>query len=289
MSTTLLNLEELGDLEQRMNGILPEGTLMERAGFVAANWIDDQCDAASTIVILCGPGNNGGDGFTAARHLKSRGHNVICALIGCRKPKTADALRAYEAWIAKGGEVIDDPYMAPKADVVVVTHHHYDHLDRQAVDELTTRTSEVVCDRTSAEAFEMNCHTMRPGSVAVPVEGVHIEAVAAYNTSEGHTQFHPREREDCGYILTLGGTRIYIAGDTELTSEMKALKSIDVAFLPVNQPYTMTIEQASEAVKALSPAVFYPYHYGQVEEKTDLDALKASLEGVTDVRIFPME
>ena len=62
-----------------------------------------------------------------------------------------------------------------------------------------------------------------------------------------------------------------------------------MAFLPVNQPYTMTIEQASEAVKALSPAVFYPYHYGQVEEKTDLDALKASLEGVTDVRIFPME
>ena len=119
MSTTLLNLEELGELEQRMQGILPEGTLMERAGFVAANWIDDQCDAASTIVILCGPGNNGGDGFTAARHLKSRGHNVICALIGCRKPKTADALRAYEAWIAKGGEVIEDPYMAPKADVVV--------------------------------------------------------------------------------------------------------------------------------------------------------------------------
>jgi len=177
----------------------------------------------------------------------------------------------------------------PKADIVLVTHHHSDHFDRAAVDELTTRQSEVVCDRTSAEAFEMNCHTMRPGSVANPIEGIRIEAVAAYNTSEGHTQFHPKAREDCGYILTIGGTRIYIAGDTELTPEMKALKDIDVAFLPVNQPYTMTVEQAVEAVKAIRPAIFYPYHYGQVEQKTDLEALQAALAEVTDVRIFPME
>ncbi len=177
----------------------------------------------------------------------------------------------------------------PKADIVLVSHHHSDHFDRAAVDELTTRQSEVVCDRTSAEAFEMNCHTMRPGSVATPHEGIRIEAVAAYNTSEGHTQFHPKAREDCGYILTIGGTRIYIAGDSEFTPEMKALKEIDVAFLPVNQPYTMTVDQAVEAVKALRPTIFYPYHYGQVEEKTDLERLKAELEGVTEVRIFPME
>ena len=119
MSTTLLNLEELGELETRLSHVLPEGTLMDRAGFVAANWIDDQCDAASTIVILCGQGNNGGDGYTAALHLKSRGHTVICVAIGGKKPKTEDALRAYNRWIEKGGEVIDDPYMAPKADVVV--------------------------------------------------------------------------------------------------------------------------------------------------------------------------
>ncbi len=177
----------------------------------------------------------------------------------------------------------------PKAEIVVVTHHHSDHFDRQAVDELTTRQSEVVCDRTSAEAFEMNCHTMRPGSIATPREWVKIEAVAAYNTSEGHTQFHPKEREDCGYILTINGTRIYIAGDTEPTPEMRALKGIDVAFLPVNQPYTMTVDQAVEAIKAIRPTIFYPYHYGQVEEQTDLERLKAELEGVCEVRIFPME
>lgn len=176
-----------------------------------------------------------------------------------------------------------------KADVILVTHHHSDHFDGVAVDELSTRTTEILCDRTSAEAFEMNCHTMRPGSVANPIEGVKVEAVAAYNTSKGHTQFHPKDREDCGYILTLGGTRIYIAGDTEPTKEMKGLKNIDVALLPVNQPYTMTVDQAVEAVEAIRPTIFYPYHYGQVEEKTDLEALQTKLEGVTEVRIFPME
>lgn len=177
----------------------------------------------------------------------------------------------------------------PKADIVLVTHHHSDHFDRAAVDELTTRQSEVVCDRTSAEAFEMNCHTMRPGSVATPRDWVKIEAVAAYNTSDGHTKFHPKEREDCGYILTIEGTRIYIAGDTEPTPEMRSLKDIDVAFLPVNQPYTMTVDQAVEAVKAIRPTLFYPYHYGQVEEKTDLERLREAVAGVTEIRIFPME
>ena len=109
MSTTLLTLEELAELEERQSHILPAGTLMDRAGFVAANWIDDQCDAASTIVILCGPGNNGGDGFTTALHLKSRGHRVICAPVGCAKPKTEAALRGYNPSVEKGGEFFYDP------------------------------------------------------------------------------------------------------------------------------------------------------------------------------------
>lgn len=246
-------------------------------------------------------------------HIKLLLIMAILSLFGCGKKAPdypADILTTREGTeititffkhaslsLAVGGRYIYvDPVSAnakysalPKADIILITHSHYDHLDIAAVDAILTPQTEVVCDRTSAEAFEMNCHTMRPGSVATPRDYVRIEAVTAYNTSEGHTQFHPKDREDCGYILTIGGTRIYIAGDSECTPEMEALKNIDIAFLPVNQPYTMTVDQAVEAVKAIKPTIFYPYHYGETEEKTDIGRLVRELEGITDIRVRPME
>lgn len=179
----------------------------------------------------------------------------------------------------------------PKADLILLTHSHNDHFDLAAVEKLCTSKTDILSDRTTAEAFDMEGHVMRPGSVATPRDYVKVEAVAAYNTTKEHLQFHPKQREDCGYLLTIGGMRIYIAGDTEPTPEMKALRDVDIAFLPVNQPYTMTVDQAVEAIRQLKPVLFYPYHYGQVEEKTDLDRLAREVEalGTTEIRIRPME
>lgn len=177
----------------------------------------------------------------------------------------------------------------PKADAILVTHSHYDHFEIATIERLQKPGTVVLCDKTSAEAFEHNCVTMLPRAISMPVDGVTVRAVAAYNTSEGHTDFHPQAREDCGYLITLGGTTIYVAGDTEDNDDVLALKDVDVAFLPVNQPYTMTVNQAARVVETLKPKLFYPYHYGQVEEKTDIEALKAAVSDFTEIRVFPME
>ena len=196
----------------------------------------------------------------------------------------------------EGRHIYLDPVMEnadyeklPKADVILVTHSHYDHFDMAAIDALQKEGTQILLDKSSAEGFYGDCFTMLPGAVAEPFANIKVEAVAAYNTSEHQLQFHPKEREDCGYVVTLGGAvRIYASGDTEPTDELRAVKNVDIAFICCNQPYTMTPDQAAEAVKAIRPAIYYPYHYGQVEEPTDVEALAKMLEGVCDVRIRPL-
>ena len=127
---------------------------------------------------------------------------------------------------------------------------------------------------------------MKNGDVLQLAKDIKLEAVPAYNTTPGRDKFHPKGRDN-GYILTLGGTRIYIAGDTEDIPELNQVKDIDIAFLPVNQPYTMTPEQAIRAAKIIKPRVLYPYNYGETDIHKVKDGLKN--ETGTEVRIRALQ
>jgi L-ascorbate metabolism protein UlaG (beta-lactamase superfamily) len=180
----------------------------------------------------------------------------------------------------------------PKADLVLVGHEHGDHFDPRAIAALYEEgITGGFASASVVNSFEYGSPDMimAPGDVR-KLPYITIEAVAAYNTSPEKQNFHPKAAAHLGWVLTFGGTRVYVAGDTEDTPEMMALKDIDIVFLPVNQPYTMTEEQAARAVKAFKPKIFYPYHYGQTDHKTDLAKLSELLDGSgVEVRIRPLE
>jgi L-ascorbate metabolism protein UlaG (beta-lactamase superfamily) len=116
--------------------------------------------------------------------------------------------------------------------------------------------------------------TVMTNGTSITVNGILIEAVPAYNTTPGREMYHPKGRDN-GYVLTIGGQRIYIAGDTEDIPEMRDRKNIDIAFLPMNLPYTMSPEQTAQAAMAFMPKILYPYHYGETDVSKLLDLLKS--------------
>jgi L-ascorbate metabolism protein UlaG (beta-lactamase superfamily) len=162
----------------------------------------------------------------------------------------------------------------PKADIIFLTHHHGDHLEAEALMHLRTEQTKVVLTEICAEKVQGGT-IMKNGDV-IKVAGIGVAAVPAYNLVHKRDNgdfFHPRG-EGNGYVLSFGNTKVYIAGDTENTPEMKALKDIDYAFLPMNLPYTMTPEMVADAAMAFRPKVLYPYHFGKTDTAKIVELLK---------------
>ncbi len=175
----------------------------------------------------------------------------------------------------------------PKADLVLLTHEHRDHLDPKALAAIRVGNTAVILPEA--------CASQVPGGVVMgngetrTLAGIRVEAVPAYNLIHMRgpgAPYHPKGRGN-GYVLTLGNLRLYVAGDTENTAEMKALTAIDVAFLPMNLPFTMTPEMVADAARVFKPKVLYPYHFGDTDTAKLVELLKDTPE--VEVRIRRMK
>jgi L-ascorbate metabolism protein UlaG (beta-lactamase superfamily) len=175
----------------------------------------------------------------------------------------------------------------PQADMILLTHEHGDHLDLKALESVRTDKTKIILTESCAQQVKGGI-VMRNGEVKT-VDGLKIEAVPAYNLvhmrSEG-VAFHPKGVGN-GYVITFGDKKIYVAGDTENIPEMKNLKNIDYAFLPMNLPYTMTPEMVADAAKAFKPKVLYPYHFGETDPLKLVELMKDAPD--IEVRIRKMQ
>ncbi len=167
----------------------------------------------------------------------------------------------------------------PVADLILITHEHGDHLDPEAVDKLRKPETGIIVNGSSAGKLE-GATVMKNGET-ITAKGIKIEAVPAYNIISKRTDgqpYHPRGNGN-GYVVSFGATRVYVAGDTEYVPEMNDLDGIDIAFLPMNLPYTMTVEMCAQAAAAIKPRIFYPYHYGN-SDVGKLNGLLKDAEGI---------
>ncbi|MFW9914680.1 MAG: MBL fold metallo-hydrolase [Candidatus Thorarchaeota archaeon] len=162
----------------------------------------------------------------------------------------------------------------PQADMILITHHHRDHLDPELIEKLKKPDTIIIGTKSCNQALD-DFIVMKNGD-RQELEGLIIDAVPAYNLVRERSpgvKFHPKG-EGNGYVITFGDTQVYIAGDTECIPEMKELKDIDIAFVPINLPYTMTPEEAAECAKEFRPRIVYPYHQGKSNPQDFAKALE---------------
>ena len=175
----------------------------------------------------------------------------------------------------------------PNADLFLITHEHGDHYNAETLETLMSDTAMII---TNPAVLEMLPAPLKAKASAIANgestiwDATSIDAIPAYNTSEERMNFHPQGRDN-GYVLTVDGLRIYISGDTEGTSEMRALQNIDVAFVCMNLPFTMDAAAAAKAVTAFGPTYVYPYHYrGRDDGTQNPEEFAALLSDATEAK-----
>ena len=194
-------------------------------------------------------------------------------------------------WLGHDGFRIDgsktvytDPFNiepGQEADIVLVSHEHYDHCSPDDVKKIQKPGTVVITENDSAQKLSGDVRILKPGD-SLAIDDVTIEAVPAYNVDK---DFHPKTRGWLGFILEMDGVRIYHAGDTDFIPEMKAFR-VDIALLPVSATYVMTSDEAVEAALVIKPALAIPMHFGAiVGGSTDADNFKQKLAGKVAVRI----
>ncbi len=169
----------------------------------------------------------------------------------------------------------------PDADLILITHQHGDHYNADVLTALKGENTQML---TNPAVFDMLTDELKVNTSALAngasasLTGLQVDAIPAYNMTEGRENFHPKGRDN-GYVLTMGDFRIYVSGDTEDIPDMRALDGIDLAFVCMNLPFTMTAEAAADAVRDFAPTYVYPYHYRGRDGGTQDPAMFAEMVG----------
>jgi len=189
--------------------------------------------------------------------------------------------------------IYTDPFQLDnqeEADIILITHSHFDHCSPEDIKKIIKKGTKVFitpdCQSKVSNFEEIEIIIVEPNK-SYEAEDIKIETIPAYNLKQERLNFHPKENEWVGYVITINGKRIYLAGDTDFIPEMKTLQGIDIALMPIGGTYTMDVEEAVEAVNSMKPKNVVPMHYNKIDgTEADPEEFKKGINESINVKIF---